>query len=111
DTYVFTPSLARVSRSPAVSGARLLSHPAYTRSGSFSSTASWEGALSDSCGIDSASSAHRLGTGPSLKARATTLSPKPSASSSSVAVDLIVTTRSGADSKVCSIPQLVTVTG
>src|SRR4051812_37224683 len=60
---------------------------------------------------DAASAVHSSGTGPSWKAVPTILSPRPSASSISVEVDLMVTTRSGAASKVTEVPQLSTVTG
>jgi hypothetical protein len=67
--------------------------------------------LSESTSRPDAASAYSSGTGPSLKAVPTMRLSSPRARSSSSVDDLIVTTRSGADSKVTSVPQLSSVSG
>ena len=75
------------------------------------SVASCDGTLSESTSTPDAASASSSGTGPSLNALPTMRSSSPSASMSSSVDDLTVTTRSGADSKVTSVPQLSIVSG
>src|SRR6185312_952500 len=77
------------------------------RSGDAASTASCEGSFSASTGSFAAVFSHFAGTGPSWNAVPTMRSPRPSASSISVDVDLIVITRFGAAApKSTVVPQL-----